>query len=102
MPGTSLGTTIDPLFRRVGGRRRGGGGWGRRRLGGGGLLFHHPHGNDRAFVERQQRDRERGLAEHIGRRQHGGDDECDHDEIAALVAQLLRGDDADPPQQRQD
>src|SRR6185437_13497989 len=56
----------------------------------------------RAFVKRQQRQRERGLAQHVGRGQDGRDDEGDHNEIAALVAQLLRGDDSDPPQQGQD
>ena len=71
--------------------------WRRRRP-----LFHHDHRDDRAFVEDHQRDRERGLADDVRRRQDGGDDEGDDDEIAALFAQLLRGDDADPAQQRQD
>src|SRR6187401_3228530 len=95
-----------PLLRRIGlGRRRGGGGW---RGGGGcfgssgGLLLHHDHREDRALIQDHQGDRERGLADDVGRRQDGGDDEGDHDEIAAFFAQLLGGDDADPAQQRQD
>src|SRR5437879_3952661 len=118
MPGSSPGMTNhrqrdatiketrqSALLRRIGlGRRRG---RGRRRSGGGRfrgsrLLFHHAHRDDRAFVQQQQRQRERGLADDVGRRQNRGDDEGDHDEITALLAQLLRGDDADPSQQRQD
>src|ERR1700722_12089748 len=78
-----------PLLRRIGGGRRRGGGWRGRGLPGGGPLFDDAHGDDRALIERQQRYRERGLAEHIRRRQYGGDDEGDHDEIAAFLAQLL-------------
>src|SRR4051794_34717601 len=85
------------LFRRIGGGRRAGGG-----LGGGGLLFHDPHGGNRPFVEQEQRNRQRGLAQHVRRRQDGGDNKGNHDEIAPLFAQHFGGDDADPAQQRQD
>src|SRR5579883_1413415 len=84
------------LFRR---RRRGGvRGCGLRRR----LLLHDADRDDGAFVKRQQGDRERRLAEHVGRGQDCRDDEGDHDEIAALFAQHLRGDNPDPAKQGQD
>src|ERR1700690_718393 len=93
------------LLRRLGGgvvrRRRGGG----RRFGGFlglRLLLHHFHRPDRALVQQHQRDRERHLAEHVGRRQYGGQNEGADDEIAPLLPELLRGDEADAAEQRED
>src|ERR1022692_327765 len=92
------------LLRRLGGgivrRRRGGG---RRLLGilggflGLRLLLNHFHRPDRALVQQHQRDRERHLAEHVGRRQDGGQNEGTDDEIAPLLPELLRRDQPDAP-----
>src|SRR5262245_62555734 len=46
------------------------------------FFFNQLHRPDRALVEQQERDRERELAEHVGRRQDGGDHEGADDEIA--------------------
>ena len=46
------------------------------------FLFHRAHRVDRAFVQDQQRQRERHLAQHVGRREHSGNDEADDDEVA--------------------
>src|SRR5471032_736810 len=54
---------------------------------------------DADLVEGEQRDRERELADHVGRRQHGCGNEADHDGIAALGLQPGGGDDANPHQQ---
>src|SRR5665213_3607791 len=106
MPGTSPGMTAV-LFRRldgvVGRRRRFGGGLGGGLVGGflGGLfsllfsllgggvglgaLLDHAHRNDRALVQEQQRHGERHLADHVWRRQHGGQNEGGDDEVAPLL-----------------
>ncbi len=69
---------------------------------GGGLLLHPPHRPDRQLVEAHEGKRERQLAEHVGRRQHGGDDESADDEVAPLGLELVGGDDADATKQRED
>src|SRR5262249_55386638 len=61
------------------------------------FLLDHPHREDRQLVEAHERDRERQLAQHIGRREDGRDDEGADNEIAALLLELLRGDDATRP-----
>src|SRR6516165_840187 len=100
-----------PIFGSVGGERRllgRVGGWrGSGRTGRGGarrgrLLFHDAHRDDRALIEGEQRQGQRGLAQDIRRGQHSSDDEGNDDEVAALLAQHLRRDDADTPEQGQD
>src|SRR5262249_34931003 len=61
-----------------------------------------PDGPDRALVEQHQRQGEGELAEHVGRREHGGDHEGADDEIAPLRLELLGGDDADAAEQGED
>src|ERR1700733_16078621 len=85
-----------PLLRRRRIGRRARGRWGGRGPGRGSLLFHNTHGDNRAFVQQQQGNGERGLAQDVGRGQHGGNNEGDNDEVAPFIAQLLGGDDADP------
>ena len=66
------------------------------------LLLDPAADQDADLVEGEQRHGERELAHHVGRRQHGGDDEGDDDDgVAALGAQAVGGDDADPHQQGQ-
>ncbi len=54
------------------------------------LLLDHLHRDDGDFVEEQRRYRKGELADDVGRRQHGGDHEHQHDGVAPLVAQELR------------
>ena len=63
---------------------------------GGYTALHQPHRPDRAFVQRDQRQSERHLAQHVRRGEHGGDDEGNDDEVAALRFELFGSDDADP------
>src|SRR5262249_27766954 len=65
----------------------------------GGAALHQPYRPDRAFVQRDQRQSERQLAQHVRRREHGGDDKSDHDEIAALRPELIGRDNTDSPEQ---
>src|SRR5262249_23948845 len=87
-------------FRRICGSAGGGTG-GVLGLVGGRLLLHPPHRPDRAFIKCHQRQREGELAEHVGRSEHRRDHEGADDEVAPLLLELLGGDDADAPQQRQ-
>src|ERR1700761_3598467 len=68
---------------------------------GGCALLYPAHRPDRAFVQSDERHRERELAENIGRRQNRGDHEGDDNEIAPLRLELVGGDDADAAEQRE-
>src|SRR5207237_4850388 len=69
---------------------------------GGSLLLHPLHRQNRALVEKQQRQRKRQLAQYVRWREHGRDHEGADHEIAPLLLELLRGEDADAAEQRQD
>src|SRR5260370_4026346 len=59
----SMAAYMEALLCRIGGRGRRGGGWrSRGGLRGGGLLLHPAHRDDRTFIQRQQRYRDRCLA----------------------------------------
>src|SRR4051794_23292624 len=58
-------------------------------------LLHKDDRPDRALVEDHQRQRQRELAEHIGRREHGRDHEGADDEIAPLLLELFGGQNTD-------
>src|SRR6185503_9629083 len=56
---------------------------------------------DRSLVESDERQRQRHLAEHVGRREHRRDHKGDDDEIAAFRLELIGGEDADTAEQRE-
>src|SRR5690348_13814597 len=68
---------------------------------GGDAALYHSYRPNRAFVKRDQRQSQRHLAQHVRRGEDGGDDEGNDDKVAALRLELIRGNDADSPKQRQ-
>ena len=64
-------------------------------------LLEPAHQQDGDLVEQQHRHGEADLADHVGRREHGGGDEDQHDGIAPARGELIGADDADAPEQRQ-
>src|SRR3546814_13222358 len=52
-----------------------------------------PDGDERQFVEADEGDGEHELGKDVGRRRHGGDDECDEDGVAPSALQLVAGND---------
>src|SRR5689334_6043854 len=91
--GSYINRTRQNSFRRL---------WRGSRGGGLRLAFYHPHRPDRAFVEKEQRNGERHLADDVGRRQHSGENEGADDEVTALGLERLGGEDADAAKQSQD
>ena len=60
------------------------------------LLLDHADGDDGCLVKKQRGHRKGELADHVRRGQNRGQDEHDHDRIAALGLEELRIDDARP------